>query len=161
MIVVKSKLKISACKPEVQQTDMMSVYELCQKSHVGYALTCHSLRMHFCSFSLLFKGHFQSHRLLFRKCEFSKFCKTPNYQKFKMFYCFSVTTMMQITCTLKIFIGNQFSSKIAILHFLPQKFCNIIHIIEFAAKSKIRYWNQPKIMLEIKIVLLGHKKCQK
>ena len=145
MIVVKSKLKISACKPEVKQTDMMSVYELCQKSHVGYAVTCHSLRMHFCLFSLLFKGHFQSHRLLFRKSEFSKFCKNSKLPKLQnvllLFrYCHDADHMYNEN-SLKIFIGNHFFSKIAILHFLPPKFCIIIHIIEFAAKSKIRYWN--------------------
>ena len=40
MVVVKSKLKIPACNPEVQQTGMTSVYEICQKSQVGYVLTC-------------------------------------------------------------------------------------------------------------------------
>ena len=47
MIALKSKLKIPACKPVVQQTDMTSVYEICEKSQVGFVLTCHSLRMHF------------------------------------------------------------------------------------------------------------------
>ena len=32
MVVVESKLKIPEWKPEVQQTDMTSVYEICQKS---------------------------------------------------------------------------------------------------------------------------------
>ena len=32
MVVVKSKLKFSAYKPEVQQTDMTSVNETCQES---------------------------------------------------------------------------------------------------------------------------------
>ena len=55
MPVVKSKLKIPACKPEVQQTDMTSFYETCQKSQVGYVLACHRPNTHFCLFSLLFK----------------------------------------------------------------------------------------------------------
>ena len=43
MVVVKSKLKIHAWKPEGQQTDMTSVYEICQKTKEsrGYVLTCH------------------------------------------------------------------------------------------------------------------------
>ena len=41
--------------------------------------------------------------------------------------------------SLRIFIDNHFPPKIAILHFLPQKFCFIIHIIEFDAKLKIWY----------------------
>ena len=141
MIVVKSKLKIPACKPEVQQTDMASVYEICQKNQVGYVLTCHSLRMHFCLFSLLFKGNFQSHRLMFRKCEFSKFCKNFKSPKIQnvllLFSCCHDADHMYNENSLKIFIGNHFFSKIAILHFLSQKVCIVIYIIEFAAKSKI------------------------
>ena len=60
MVTVKSKLKILAFRPEVQQTDMNSVYETFQNSQMGYVLTCHSLRMHFCLFSLLFKGNFKT-----------------------------------------------------------------------------------------------------
>ena len=37
---------------------------------MGYVRTCHSLRMHFCLFSLLFKGNFQNYWLIFRKCNF-------------------------------------------------------------------------------------------
>ena len=70
MVAVKSKLKILVFRPKEQQTDMTSVYEMCQKSQVGYVLTFHSLKMHFCLFSLLFKGHLQSHWLIFRKCIF-------------------------------------------------------------------------------------------
>ena len=32
---------------------------------------------------------------------FQNFVKTPNSLKFKMFYCFSITAMMRITCTMK------------------------------------------------------------
>ena len=39
MVAVKSKLKIIAYRREVQQTDMTSVYETCQKSQIGYVLT--------------------------------------------------------------------------------------------------------------------------
>ena len=46
-VTVKSKLKILAFRPAVQQTDM-TVYETFQNSQMGYVLTCHSLRMHFC-----------------------------------------------------------------------------------------------------------------
>ena len=56
MVNVKSKLKILAFRPEDQKTDMTSVYETFQKSKIGYVLTCHSLRMHFCLFSLMLKG---------------------------------------------------------------------------------------------------------
>ena len=41
MVAVKSKLKNIAYRPEVQQTDMTSVYETCQQSQMGYALTYH------------------------------------------------------------------------------------------------------------------------
>ena len=53
MVVVKSKLKILAYRPEVQQTGMTSVYETRQNNQVGHVLTCHSLRMHFRLYSLL------------------------------------------------------------------------------------------------------------
>ena len=60
MVTVKSKVKILAFRLEVQQTDMTSVYEICQKSRVGYVLTFHSLRMHFvcflCSLKEIFKA---------------------------------------------------------------------------------------------------------
>ena len=55
MVVVNSKLKLLAYRPEVQQTSMTSVYETRQNSRVGHVLTCHSLRIHFCLDSLLFK----------------------------------------------------------------------------------------------------------
>ena len=48
MVTVKSKLKFLAFRPEVQQTDMTSVYETFQNSKMLYVLTCHSPRMHFC-----------------------------------------------------------------------------------------------------------------
>ena len=124
MIVVKSKLKISACKPEVQQTDMTSVYEICQKSHVGYALTCHSLRVHFCLFSLLFKGHFQSHMLIFRKCKVSKLCKNSKLPKIQNVslpfrYCHDADHMYNKN-SLNIFIGNQFSPNCNFTRFAPK-----------------------------------------
>ena len=54
LIVVKSKLKKNpAFKPEVQQTNLLSVHETCQNSQVGHVLTYNSLRMHFCLYSLL------------------------------------------------------------------------------------------------------------
>ena len=139
MVTVKSKLKILAFRPEVQQTDMTSVYETLQNSQMGYVLTCHSLRMHFCLFSLLFKGNFQNHRLIFRKCKFSKFCKNSKFPKIQnvlllFCYCHDADYMYNENA-LKIFIDNQFSPN-AILHFLPQTFCIIIHIIEVDAKSK-------------------------
>ena len=141
MVTVKSKLKILAFRPEVQQTDMTSVYETFQNSQMGYVLTCHSLRMHFCLFSMLFKGHFQNHRLIFRKCKFSKFCKTSKFPKIQnvlllFCYCHDADYMYNEN-SLKFFIDNQFFPKNAILHFSPPKFCIIIHIIEIAAKSKI------------------------
>ena len=87
----QSKLKISACKPEVQQTGMTFGYETCQKCQVGYVLACHSLKKHFCLFSLLFKWNFQNHPLIFRKCQFSKFCekfKCPTIQNVLLFFCY-------------------------------------------------------------------------
>ena len=39
----KSKLKILAYKPEVQQMDLTFVYEACQTSHVEHVLICHNL----------------------------------------------------------------------------------------------------------------------
>ena len=144
MIVVKSKLIIPACKPEVQQTDMTPVYES-QKSQMGYVLTCHSLKMHFLLFSLLFKGNFQNHRLIFRKCDFQNFCKNSKFPKIQYVlllfrYCHDADHMYNET-SLKIFIDNHFffPKKNPILHFLPQNFCIINHIIEVAAKSKFCY----------------------
>ena len=138
MITVKSKLKILAFRPEVQQTDMTSVYETFQNRQMGYVLTC--LRMHFCLFSLMSKGNFQNHRLIFQKCKFSKFCKNSKFPKIQnvlllFCYCHGANHMYNEN-SLKIFIDNQFFPKNAILHFLPLKFCIIIHIIEVAAKSK-------------------------
>ena len=56
MVVVKSKLKKLAYKPEVQQTDMTSVYETCQNSQIGQAV---KLRMQCvcipCSLNEMFK----------------------------------------------------------------------------------------------------------
>ena len=43
----KSKIKILAPKPEVQQTDLTFVHEPCQTSYVGHVLICLNLRMHF------------------------------------------------------------------------------------------------------------------
>ena len=74
MVTIKSKLKIYALRPEVPQTDMTSVHETFQNSQMGYVLTCLSLKMHFSLFSLLFKGNFQNHQLIFRKCKISNFC---------------------------------------------------------------------------------------
>ena len=128
MVAVKSKLKIIAYRPEVQLTDMTSVYETCQKSQMGYVLTCHSLRMYFL-FSLFFKGNFQNHRLIFRKCHFSKFCKTSNSLKFKMFCCFSATVMIQITCAYK----NQFTFPLIINFFQKMQFYNFC--------PKILHWH--------------------
>ena len=85
MIVVKSKLKIPTCKPEVQQTDMTSVYEICQKSQVKYVLTCHSLRMHFVCFLCCLKEISQATGYFSENANFQNFVKTPNSLKFKMF----------------------------------------------------------------------------
>ena len=72
---------------------------------------------------------------------FSKLCKISNFPKIQnvllLFrYCHDADQMYNEN-SLKNFIGNQFFSKIAILHFLPKNVCIVIHIIEFAAKSKI------------------------
>ena len=120
--------------------DMISVYESFQNSQMGYVLTCHNLRMHFCLFSLLLKENFQNHRLIFRKCKFSNFFKIskfPKIQNVLLLFCYCHDTdHMYNENSLKFLIDNQFSQKNAILHFLPQKFCIINHIIEVAAKSK-------------------------
>ena len=56
MVVLKSKLKILAYRPEVQQMGMTSVFETRQSSHVGHVLTCHSLRMCVGFFCFFFAG---------------------------------------------------------------------------------------------------------
>ena len=154
MIVVKSKLKIPAYKPEVQLTDMTSVYEICQKSQVGYVLTCHSLRMHFWLFSLLFKGNFQSHRLVFRKCKFSKFCKNSKFSQIQnvllLFrYCHDADHMYN-EISLKMFIDNQFFPKKCnftlfhsiILHYHPHYWscCKVKVLILELTKNNV--WNK-------------------
>ena len=54
-VLVKSKLKILAYKPKVQQTDLSFVYETCQTSHAENVLICHNLRMPFrCILRFLF-----------------------------------------------------------------------------------------------------------
>ena len=68
--------KIPACKLEEQQTDMTSVYEIGQKSHVGHVLTCHSLRMHFDCFLFCLKEIFKAIGL------FSENAKNANFQNF-------------------------------------------------------------------------------
>ena len=129
MVTVTSKLKILAFWPEVQQTDMTSVYETFQNSQMGYVLTCHNLRMHFCLFSLLFKGNFQNHRLIFRKCKFSKFCKTSKFPKIQnvlllFCYCHDADHMYNEN-PLKIFIDNQFfPKKIQFYTFCPKNFAS-------------------------------------
>ena len=128
MLAVKSKLKIIAYRPEVQQTDMTSVYETCQKSQMRYVLSCHRLRIHSCLFSLLFIGNFQIHRLIFQKWHFSKFCK--NFIFFKtqnvlLLFCYSDchdSDHISNEKSLNIFIDNQFFPKNAILHFCPKNF---------------------------------------
>ena len=64
MRVVKSKLKSIAYKPEVQKTDLTYVYETHKNSHAKHVLICHILRMHWSSYPLLFKDHFQNHWLI-------------------------------------------------------------------------------------------------
>ena len=129
MVTVKSKLNIFAFRLEVQQMDMTSVYETFQNSQMGYVLTCYSLRMHFCLFSLLLKGNFQNHRLIFRKCKFCKNSKFPKIQNVSLLFCYCHDAdHMFNENSLKIFIDNNFFPKNAILHFLPQSFCIIINI---------------------------------
>ena len=134
MVVVKSKLKIPACKPEVhvQQTDMTSVYEICHKSQMECVLTCHILRMHFCLFSFVFKGNFQNHLFIFRKCQFSKFCKKnskfPKIQIGSLRFCLCHDAdHMCNENSLKVFIVNHFFTKIANLNFCPKRFALICH----------------------------------
>ena len=70
MVAVESKSKILVYKPEVQQTNMTSVNETCQSSHMGHVLIYNNLRMHFCLYSLPFK----------------RFLKTPvNFQNMPIF----------------------------------------------------------------------------
>ena len=126
MVTVKSNLKILAFRPEVQQMDMTSIYETFQNSQMGYVLTCHSLRMHFCLFSFLFKGNFQNHRLIFRKCKFSKFCKSSKFPKIQnvlllFCYCHDADHMYNEN-SLKIFIDYQFLPKMHFYTFCPKKF---------------------------------------
>ena len=125
MVVVKSKLKNIAYRPEEQQTDMTPVYESCQKSKMGYVLTCHSLGMHFCLFSLLFKGIFQTAGYFFENSIFQNFVKTSISLKFKMAYCFSATVMIQITFAMIIeyFRYNHFFPKTCNFTIWPQKIC--------------------------------------
>ena len=125
-MALKSKLKILAFRPEVQQTDMTSVYETFQNSQMGYVLTCHSPRMHFCLFSSMFKRNFQNHRLIFRKCKFSKFCKNSKFPKIQnvlllFCYCHDADHMYNEN-SLKIFIDNQlFPKKMQFYTFCQKK----------------------------------------
>ena len=122
MVAVKSKLTY---RPAVQQTDMTSVYKTCQKSQLVYVLTYRSLRKHFCLFSLLFKGNFQNHRLIFRKCHFSKFCKkTSNslIQNVLLLFCYCHDSdHMCNEKSLNIFIDNQlYAKKCNFIIFVPK-----------------------------------------
>ena len=142
MITVKSKLKILAYRPEVQQTDMTSVYETFFKTvKWGMCLLAIALECIFVLFSLLFKGNFQNHRLIFRKCHFSKFCKSfkfPNIQNVLLLFCFCHDAdYMHNENSLKIFIDNKFFTKKCYFTLFAPKFCIIIIDIEVAAKSKI------------------------
>ena len=123
MVTVKSKLEILAFRPEVQQT---SVYEIFQNSQIWYVLTCHSLRMHFYLFYLMFKGISQNHRLIFQKCKFSKFCKNSKFPKIQnvlllFCYCHDADHMYNEN-SLKILIDNQFSQKMHFYTFCPKHF---------------------------------------
>ena len=53
VVVVKSKLKTLAYKPEVQKTDLIIVNETRQNSHIVHVLICHNIRMRFGFCSLL------------------------------------------------------------------------------------------------------------
>ena len=123
------------------KTDLTTVYETRKNSQVRHGLTYHSLRMHFCLYSLLCKRNFQNHLLIFRKCKFSKFCKSFKFPKILnvlLLFCYCHDAdHMHNEHSLNIFIGNHFFPNAAILQYWPQTFCIIIHIREFAAKSII------------------------
>ena len=107
---------------------MTSVYEICQKSYVGYALTCHSLRMHFCLFSLLFKGLFSKSLVNFPKMRISNFFKNSNLPKIQnvllLFrYCHDADHMYNENSLKRSFsLVINFSPKLQFYTFCPQNF---------------------------------------
>ena len=142
MVVENSKLKNPEYKPELSQTDMTSVYKTCENSRVGHVRTCHSPRIDFCLYSLLCKRNFQNNQLIFPK------------------YCHDADHMYNKN-SLKIFIGNQFfAKKFSFTLFVP----NIVHYHPrycICCEVKDLILELTKIILEIKIIRLNHKKITK
>ena len=76
-VLGKSKLKILAYKPEVQQ------FETCQTSHVGHVPICQNFRLHFrCNLRFL-KAIFKTTNKLFENAKFRNFVKNRNFSKFQ------------------------------------------------------------------------------
>ena len=106
---------------------MTSVNKTCYKNQMGHVLTCHSLRMHFWLFSLVFKGNIQNHRLIFKKCHFSNFCKNikfPKTQNVLLLFCYCHgADHLYNENSLNNFCANDFFPKIMQFYaFCPKKF---------------------------------------